>query len=120
MVSSLCASCSSRSRISSSSRRSTCLRSVASRESEPPPWFSSKECRESAACAAPGAGAEGEGTGLELRAFDGATGEELDRSHAERAVSVRACAPERKVPDVRFELRTTSGKLDVVIGERVR
>ena len=65
-------------------------------------------------------GAEGEGTGLELRVFDTSTGEELDRSHAERAVSVRACAPEKKVPDVRFELRTTSGKLDVVVGERVR
>jgi hypothetical protein len=66
------------------------------------------------------AGAEGEGTGLELRAFDVATGEELDRSHAERAVSVRACAPDRRVPDVRFELKTTSGRLDVVVGERVR
>jgi hypothetical protein len=65
-------------------------------------------------------GAEGEGTGLELRAFDGATGEEIDRSHAERAASVRACAGERKVPDVRFELRTTGGRLDVVVGERVK
>ena len=75
-----------------------------------PPW----------GCLQATAGAEGEGTGLELRAFDGATGEELDRSHAERAVSVRACAPERRVPDVRFELKATSGKLDVVVGERVR
>jgi hypothetical protein len=75
-----------------------------------PPW----------GCLQATAGAEGEGTGLELRAFDGATGEELDRSHAERAVSVRACAPERRVPEVRFELKTTSGKLDVVVGERVR
>jgi hypothetical protein len=65
-------------------------------------------------------GAEGEGTGLELRAFDATTGDELDRSHAERAVSVRACAPEKSVPDVRIELRATSAKLDVVIGERVR
>jgi hypothetical protein len=75
-----------------------------------PPW----------GCLQATAGAEGDGTGLELRAFDGATGEELDRSHAERAVSVRACAPERRVPDVRFELKATSGKLDVVVGERVR
>ena len=48
-----------------------------------PPW----------GCLQVTAGAEGEGTGLELRAFDGATGDELDRSHAERAVSVRACGP---------------------------
>ncbi|MGO8993945.1 MAG: hypothetical protein ACLQVI_11490 [Polyangiaceae bacterium] len=75
-----------------------------------PPW----------GCLQATVGAEGEGTGLELRAFDSVTGEELDRSHAERAVSVRACAPEKRVPDVRFELRVTSGKLDVVIGERVR
>ena len=71
-------------------------------------------------CLQASAGAEGEGSGLELRVFDAATGEELDRSHAERAVSVRACAPEKKVPDVRIELRVTGGKLDVVIGERVR
>ena len=66
------------------------------------------------------AGAEGDGTGLELRVFDTATGEELDRSHAERAVGVRACAPEKKAPEVRFELRATSGKLDAIVGERVR
>ncbi len=75
-----------------------------------PPW----------GCLQATAGSAGEGTGLELRVFDGATGEELDRSHAERAVSVRACAPEKKVPDVRFELRATSGTLDVIVGERVR
>jgi hypothetical protein len=75
-----------------------------------PPW----------GCVHATAGAQGEGTGLELRVFDTASGEELDRSHAEHAVGVRACAPERRVPDVRFELRVTSGKLDVVVGERVR
>jgi hypothetical protein len=75
-----------------------------------PPW----------GCVQATAGAEGEGTGLELRVFDAATGDELDRSHAEHAVSVRACAPEKRVPDVRFELTVTSGKLDVVVGERVR
>jgi hypothetical protein len=75
-----------------------------------PPW----------GCLQVTAGGEGAGTGLELRAFDETTGEELDRSHAERAVSVRACAPEKKVPDVRFELKATSGKLDVVVGERVK
>ncbi len=75
-----------------------------------PPW----------GCLQATAGAEGDGAGLELRVFDTATGEELDRAHAEHAVSVRACAPEKKVPDVRFELRATSGRLDVVVGERVR
>ena len=66
------------------------------------------------------AGAEGDGGGLELRAFDAATGEELDRSHAQHAVGVRACGPASVVPVVRFELRATSGKLDVVVGERVK
>jgi hypothetical protein len=65
-------------------------------------------------------GAEGEGSGLELRAFDTSSGDELDRSHAARAVGVRACAPKLAVPVVRFELRATSGRLDVVVGERVR
>ncbi len=71
-------------------------------------------------CVHVSAGAEGEGTGLELRAFDAASGEEIDRSHAQRAVSVRACAETTTARAVRFELRTTSGKLDVIVGERVR
>lgn len=66
------------------------------------------------------AGAEGDGTGLELRVFDEATSEEIDRSHAQRAVSVRACAPEKSAPTVRFELKATSARLDVVVGERVK
>jgi hypothetical protein len=65
-------------------------------------------------------GAEGEGTGLELRAFDAATGDELDRSHAQRAVGVLACAEASAPRNVRFELRTTAGKLDVIVGERLR
>jgi hypothetical protein len=64
------------------------------------------------------AGAQGDGTGLELRLADAASGEELDRSHAADAVSVRGCAPEAAARDVRVELRATSGKLDVVVGER--
>jgi hypothetical protein len=63
------------------------------------------------------AGAEGEGTGLELRIFDAATGEELDRSHAADAVAARACAAATPLT-VRAELRATSGKLDVVVSER--
>jgi len=65
-------------------------------------------------------GAEGEGTGLELRAFDATSGEEIDRSHAARAVSVRACAEPTAARSIRFELKTTSGKLELVVGERVR
>ncbi len=64
-------------------------------------------------------GAEGEGTGLELRLFDRGSSDELDRSHAERAVGVRACAPSDGARPVRIELRATSGKLDAVVGERV-
>ena len=63
-------------------------------------------------------GAEGAGTGLDLRVFDHATNDELDRSHAERAVAVRACAPDGGARAVRVELRATSGKLDVIVGER--
>jgi hypothetical protein len=45
-------------------------------------------------------------------------GEEIDRSHAASAASVRACAPANAPRQVRMELRATSGKLDAVIGER--
>jgi len=78
-----------------------------------PPWGAVE-------CVQVSAGAEGEGTGLELRAFDATSGEEIDRSHAEHAVSVRACAEPVAARGVRFELRTTSGKLDAVVGERTR
>jgi hypothetical protein len=71
-------------------------------------------------CVEVAAGAEGEGTGLELRAFDAATGEEMDRSHAPRAAAVLACAEAAAPRSARFELRVTAGKLDVVIGERAR
>jgi hypothetical protein len=70
-------------------------------------------------CLQVSAGGEGEGTGLELRAFDATSGEELDRSHAARAVSVRVCA-DGTPRTARIELRTTSGKLGVIIGERSR
>jgi hypothetical protein len=70
-------------------------------------------------CLRVAAGAQGEGTGLELRAFDGAIGDEIDRSHAADAVSVRACAAASAPRAVRIELRATSGKLDVIVGERL-
>jgi hypothetical protein len=63
-------------------------------------------------------GAEGEGTGLELRLLDVATSTELDRAHAEHAVAVRACAPAAASRPVHVELRSTSGKLWTVIGVR--
>jgi hypothetical protein len=70
-------------------------------------------------CLRVAAGAEGEGTGLEARLIERASGDEIDRSHAEHAVGLRACATPGAARAVRVELRATSGKLDVVIGERV-
>jgi hypothetical protein len=69
-------------------------------------------------CAQVSVGAEGDGAGLELRAFDAPSGDEVDRSHAARAVEARACAPTGAGRSIRWELRTTSGRLDVVVGER--
>ncbi len=63
-------------------------------------------------------GVEGEGTGLEVRMFDAATGDELDRSHGQLSAGVRACAGSA-ARSVRIEARATAGKLDAVIGERL-
>ncbi len=63
-------------------------------------------------------GVEGEGTGLEARLFDAVTGDELDRSHGQVSASVRACADDA-ARSVRVEARSTTGKLDAVIGERI-
>ena len=70
-------------------------------------------------CLRVAAGAEGEGTGVDLRIFDRASSDELDRSHGERAAGVRACAPEGAQRTVRIEIRASSGKLDAIVGERV-
>lgn len=69
-------------------------------------------------CLRVAAGAEGQGTGVELRLFDAKTGEELDRAGAEHGGSVRACAEPGQPREVRIETRATSGILDVVVGER--
>lgn len=69
-------------------------------------------------CLAVYVGVEGEGTGLELRLFDGETGEELDRAHGQVSGGVRACAAEA-ARVVRVEARATAGKLAAIIGERV-
>jgi hypothetical protein len=70
-------------------------------------------------CARVSVGTQGEGTGVGLRVFDAASGDEIDRSHAANAASVRACAAANATRTVRLELRTTSGRLDAVIGERL-
>ena len=69
-------------------------------------------------CLALGLGAQGQGTGLELRAFDAATDDELDRAHGHRAAAIRVCAGTAR-RDVRIEARATAGTLDVVFGERL-
>ena len=68
-------------------------------------------------CVIVAAGAEGEGTGIELRLFDAVDGEELDRSHGQHAAAVRACAGDA-TRSVRVEARATAGKLEAVFGER--
>jgi hypothetical protein len=70
-------------------------------------------------CARISVGAQGDGTGIELRASDMGSGDEIDRSHAANAASVRACAPANVARQVKVELRATSGKLDAVVGERL-
>ena len=70
-------------------------------------------------CVVTTAGAEGDGTGLTLLAFDAASGtsDELDRSHAASSARVRVCASDA-ARKVRYELTVSAGKLDVVVGER--
>ena len=62
-------------------------------------------------------GVQGEGTGLEVRLFDAATNEEIDRSHGQTAAAVRACTT-GAARNVRLEARATAGKLEAVVGER--
>lgn len=63
-------------------------------------------------------GAQGDGAGVELRAFDASDGAEIDRSEAAAAAGVRACASPEAPRAVRFEVRASAGKLDAIIGER--
>jgi hypothetical protein len=63
-------------------------------------------------------GAQGEGSGVELRAFDAVDGSEIDRSEAAHAASVRACAAVDGARSVRFEARASAGHMEAVIGER--
>jgi hypothetical protein len=70
-------------------------------------------------CLRVAAGAEGEGSGLEGRLIERATGDEIDRSHAGNAIAVWGCAAPGAPRAVRVETRVTAGKLDIVIGERL-
>jgi len=63
-------------------------------------------------------GAQGEGSGVDLRAADPADLADIDRSEAAHAASVRACAPNDNARTVRFDLRSTAGRVDAVVGEQ--
>lgn len=62
-------------------------------------------------------GVEGAGTGFEMRLFESATDEELDRAHGVESEAVRACA-KSEPRTLKLEATATSGKLDAVLGER--
>jgi hypothetical protein len=62
-------------------------------------------------------GVQGEGAGVDLRAFDGPD-IELDRAEAAHAAMVRACAYPEAPRAIRFEARASAGRLDAVLGER--
>jgi hypothetical protein len=63
-------------------------------------------------------GAEGEGTGMQVRVLDAVTGEELDRSHGPTSALVRACALDAE-RTVRIEAVATAGTLRAIVGERL-
>jgi hypothetical protein len=63
-------------------------------------------------------GAQGEGSGVDLRAADPADLADIDRSEAAHAASVRACAPNDNARSVRFDVRATAGRVDAVVGEQ--
>ncbi|MGH7269807.1 MAG: hypothetical protein ACREJ3_05190, partial [Polyangiaceae bacterium] len=63
-------------------------------------------------------GVEGDGAGAELRVFDG-DGAEIDRSEAEHAAAVSACASQDAARSVTFEARASAGREVGVLGERV-
>ncbi len=61
-------------------------------------------------------GAQGDGAGIEVRVFEGS--DELDRSEAAHAASVKACATPEAARGVRFEARGSAGHVEAVLGER--
>jgi hypothetical protein len=61
-------------------------------------------------------GVQGEGAGIEVRLFEGS--DEVDRSEAAHAASVRACAQPEGPRPIRIEVRASAGHVDAVLGER--
>ncbi len=70
-------------------------------------------------CLSVTAGVEGQGTGIDLAAFD-ETGAAVDRAEGARATGVRACAAPATGAVVRIEARASAGQLDAVLGERTQ
>jgi hypothetical protein len=68
-------------------------------------------------CARVTVGVEGEGAGVDLRAFDASDDSDLDRGEAAFSASVRACAGPDTARSVKFEARASAGKVDAVVGE---
>jgi hypothetical protein len=64
-------------------------------------------------------GAQGEGAGVELRAFDD-SGADVDRAEAAHSASVRACALPGAAVTLRIEARASAGRLEAIMGERTR
>jgi hypothetical protein len=69
-------------------------------------------------CARWAAGLQGEGAGLEMRAFDDAQGE-LDRAEGPGAAMIRVCSLPASARAVRIEMRASAGHVDAVVGERL-
>jgi hypothetical protein len=69
-------------------------------------------------CARLVAGVQGDGAGVELRAFDDTNGE-IDRADGADAAMIRACAPASANRHVRFEIRASAGSLKAIVGERL-
>jgi len=63
-------------------------------------------------------GVQGDGAGVDLRAWDVKETADIDRSEAAHAASVRTCAQADGPRSVRFDLRASAGRLDAVIGEQ--
>jgi len=63
-------------------------------------------------------GVQGDGAGIEIRAFD-ASDVEVDRAEAAHAATVRACAFPDTARPIRFEVRSSAGHLEAVVGERI-
>jgi hypothetical protein len=70
-------------------------------------------------CARVTIGVEGDGAGVDLRAFDATDDSDLDRAEAAFAASVRACAGADVARSVRFEARASAGRVDAIIGEAI-